>query len=52
MNNLRSLLCEAGDSAGSLNTLDNIEDIDNYEDCRLELRSHNLVSFLLIEINY
>lgn len=44
MNGIRSLL-GAGSSSGVLSDLG--ADPDNYEDCRIELRSHNLVELLM-----
>ena len=46
MNSIRSLLMDP-ESNGSLSNLDKDDDIDNYEDCRIELRSHNLVNKFL-----
>ena len=46
INNIRGLFYSS-DSNNSLNGLDSL-DRDNYEDCRIELRSHNLVQKIFI----
>ena len=49
INNIRGLFYSS-DSNNSLNGLDSL-DRDNYEDCRIELRSHNLVKKIFMKIN-